>query len=142
MSDKLTFASDAQRVLLFAKMESEMFLSPFIAPEYLLSGIAKEGILNFVEIDVNMIRQYLINVAPEASGMPEQEKNLLVFSVMCVFEYAEQEMIDRNHKLVRANHLLAGILRLEESIAKDILLYYEVDPLYLYRQVMGTVTQC
>lgn len=142
MPEKLPLAPDAIRVLSFAEHESEQFLSPFIAPEFLLSGVASEGVLSIVEIDVFMIRQYLLNVVPLTKGIQIQNKDLLIFSVMCVFEYAEQERKDRKHSLVGAKHLLAGILRLDESIAKDILLHYEVDPLYLYRQVMGTVTQC
>lgn len=135
-------APDAVRALLFAKQESKEFLSPDVAPEFLLSGIASEGILSIVEVDVYMIRQYLINVAPLTKGLPVQDKNLLAFSMMCVFNYAEEERKDRNHDIVRAKHLLAGILRLDDSVAKDVLLHYEIDPLYLYRQVMGTVTQC
>ncbi len=122
------FTEKAKRILFVARYEASQNGSRVIGTEHLLLGLLKEGeeITRelFVKANINM---ELLQAEIESSGPSKERVSTSVeipFSeeTKRVLFYAEEEAEKMMHSQVGTEHILLGLLRVEDSVGGQILL--------------------
>jgi ATP-dependent Clp protease ATP-binding subunit ClpC len=120
------FTERARRVIFLARFEASEYGRPCIGTEHLLLGLLREdralmqrllGTTDFEseirkEIEAQIIRRERIDTAVEMP-LTAESKNIL--------NYAAEDAERLEHRHIGTEHLLLGILRMEGSLAAQIL---------------------
>jgi ketosteroid isomerase-like protein len=121
------FTEGARRAIFFARYEASSYGSPFIETEHLLLGLLREqrGLVTWfggqsnaaaeirTEIEKRIVPRERISTSVEVPLTQECKKALILAA----------ESADRlSHQHIEPEHLLIGILRIESSVAAQILL--------------------
>lgn len=121
------FTDRARKVMQLANQEGQRFNHPYIDSEHILLGLVKLGDSTAAELlaDLNVDRRIIrLEVEKRVRSQPEmvpQGKLPQTPRAKKVIEYCMQEARDLNHKHVGTEHLLLGILRLQDGVAADVL---------------------
>ena len=120
------YTEKARRVIFFARYEASQYGSPYIETEHLLLGIMRE--------DRALVKQFLGQSNAESEIRAEIEKHIppreristsvevpLTSDSIKVLHFAAEEAERLAQRYVETEHLLLGILRLEGSLAGQIL---------------------
>src|ERR687888_878904 len=120
------YTERARRVIFFARYEASQFGSTTIETEHLLLGLIRE--------DKNLTNRFLRNhssiesIRKEIEGRTTIREKVstsidLPLSNECkrILAYAAEETERLNHRHIRTEHLLLGILREEKCVAAEIL---------------------
>lgn len=121
------FTPRAQKSLVLANEQARRFCHDHIAPEHILLGLLEEGTGTAMNVLVNLqVDRRLLRVELEKRMQPGPE-------LICpeqlpqtqaskqVIEYAVKEAHDLLHNYVGTEHLLLGLLRIEETSASSVL---------------------
>jgi hypothetical protein len=121
------YTEKARRVIFFARYEASQYGSPYIETEHLLLGLVRE--------DPTLARPSLGNVNAETAIRAEIEKHITTreristsvevpLSGECkkILHIAAEEADRLAHRHIGTGHLLLGILRMEGSLAAQVLL--------------------
>src|SRR5580765_6004640 len=118
------YTEKARRVIFFARYEASQYGSPYIETEHLLLGLLREdrALLNQqagaseeairAEIEKQITRRTRISTSVEVPLSPDSAMALR-------FATEEAERLHQRH--VGTEHLLAGLLRVEGSLAAKVL---------------------
>jgi ATP-dependent Clp protease ATP-binding subunit ClpA len=123
------FTSRARKVLAQANQEARRFNHEYIGTEHLLLALVTEGsgtaaiVLKNLELDLRKIRlevEKIVWPGPDlvmTGGLPQTPRTKKVI------EYAIDEAQKLNHNYIGTEHLLLGLLREQEGVAAQILMY-------------------
>lgn len=120
------YTEQARRVIFFARYEAGMDGSPAIEPEHLLLGIAREDKPLFERL-LNLANPYE-ELRRRLEGRAERRAHInpsvelpLAQDTKKILAHAHEESQGRGHRHLGPEHLLAGLLRAEGSLAAQVL---------------------
>jgi ATP-dependent Clp protease ATP-binding subunit ClpA len=122
------FTDRARKVLQLANQEAQRLNHEYIGTEHVLLGLIKEGsgvaanVLKNLEIDLRKLRteiEKIVQSGPDRVTMGRLPQTPMLKKVI---ELSVEEARNFNHKYVGTEHLLAGLLRTEDSVAAQVLL--------------------
>ncbi|MFS8084456.1 MAG: exo-beta-N-acetylmuramidase NamZ domain-containing protein, partial [Acidobacteriota bacterium] len=118
----------ARRVIFFARYEASQFSAPMIEPEHLLLGLSREDQPLFARFFTD-VKQSLLSIREKIEQRNSGRDRILCSvelplapdtKLALTYAYAESETLGDRH--IGTEHLLLGLLRLESSMAAQILL--------------------
>ena len=124
------FTDRARKVMVLANHEAQRFYHEYIGTEHVLLGLVKEGngvaanVLKNLDLNLRNVRleiEKIMQSGPERvikGKLPQAPK------AKKVIEYAMEEARKLKHKYVGTEHLLLGLLRVEEGVAAQVLMNY------------------
>lgn len=125
------YSERSRRVIFFARYEALQYGSAYIAPEHLLLGLLREdktlGARFFPykpTVTVESVRREIEERIVVRERIPQSAELHLSPETKRILFYANEESRHLKTKNVGPEHLLAGILREERSIAAEILFQY------------------
>ena len=124
------FTDRARKVMQLASQEARRFNHDYIGTEHILLGLVKEStgvaanVLKNLDIDLRKIRlevekivqaaPHIMVTIPKLPQTPRAKK---------VIEFSIEEARNLNHNYVGTEHLLLGLLREQEGVAAQVLMY-------------------
>src|SRR6266850_6720545 len=117
----------ARRVIFFARYEASQFGASMIEPEHLLLGLSREDKPLFGRFladgkqSLESIRGQIEKRTLSRGGIPASVELPLGPETKLALSYAHEESERLGDRHIRTEHLLLGLLRLEHSIAAQIL---------------------
>ena len=125
MSGMERFTQRARRVLTLAHQEAERMRQNYIGTEHLLLGLIKEegGVAGRVLRELGLDGERVQEVVIRITGLGQYRSAKLDLSpgTQQVLEFAVDEARRMGHHYIGTEHLLLGLVRLEEGIALDVL---------------------
>jgi hypothetical protein len=121
------YTEPARRALFFARYELSAIGGTTIETEHLLLGLLKERdpliahMLGTANVTVDELRRQIYARVARASALPQSVEIPFSRNAKHVLEYALEEADRLLHDPIGPEHLLLGLLRLEEGLAWDIL---------------------
>jgi ATP-dependent Clp protease ATP-binding subunit ClpA len=125
MYDK--FTDRARKVMQLASQEAQRFNHEYIGTEHILLGLVKEGsglavrVLRNLDVDIRKIRLEVEKIVKGGPGMVTPDRLPLTPPAKKVIEFAIEESQNHNHNYVGTEHLLLGLLRVNEGVASQVL---------------------
>ena len=127
------YTEKARRVIFFARYEALQYGSPVIAPEHILLGLVREEkslsprFFPFANrLPVERIRREIEeNIAPR-ERIPQSAELHLAPESKRILIFASEESRALQNKHIGPEHLLLGLLRMEQTAAAEILYHYGV----------------
>jgi hypothetical protein len=134
------FTEQARRVIFFARYEASNYGSPYIETEHLLLGLLREdhsladrlGKEHVVEPEIRAEIERRITRRERISTSVEMP---LSDECKSILKYAVDAATKLGHRSVETKHLLLGILRLETSLAAQILISRSFKPEPIQEQI-------
>lgn len=120
------YTDRARKVLQLANQEGHRFNHASLGPEHILLGLVKEScgiaanVIKSLEIDLQTVRtevERLVTPTPGTVTMGKLPHEPLYKKVL---EFAEEEACSLAHNYVGTEHILLGLLRVEEGIAAQV----------------------
>ena len=136
------FNEHARRSLFFARYEASRGQSRAIGSEHLLLGMLREAddaladVLDRLDLDVQELRDELVGEQVPLQRVSASPDLPLAEDTKKALAYAVNEADSMGHQTVGSEHLLIGLLRVEESLAARYLASHGVD-LYQLREEVG-----
>src|SRR5215213_2508294 len=127
------FTERAKKVLGLAQEEAQRFNHRAIGTEHLLLGLVREGegvaarVLRSVGIDAAAAREALVTVRGRGSEMVVGDIGLTARAKRTI-EFAVEESRRLRHRHVGTEHLLLGLLRVDDSTARRLLAHLGLAP--------------
>lgn len=120
------YTEKARRTIFFARFEASQFGSPYIETEHLLLGLLREDKVLTHRLlrrgaSVEDIRRQIESATMVKEKIPTSVDLPLSNECKRVLAYAAEEAERLSHKYIGTEHLLAGLLREENSFAANIL---------------------
>lgn len=125
MFDK--FTNRAKQVIKLAKREAQRFNHSYLGSEHVLLGLLKLGqgiavnVLKNLNVDYETVLaevELIVGYGPEIQVYGDPA---LTSKVKKIFHYANEEALALKHSYVGTEHLLLGLIRLQEGVAAQIL---------------------
>jgi ATP-dependent Clp protease ATP-binding subunit ClpA len=131
------FSDRARHAMALASREANRLGHDYIGPEHILLGIVAQGecvastVLAHLGVDLYRVRQELDRQIEAGHGQPEIGRRPYNRETRAVIEYAISEARKLGHKYVGTEHLLLGLLHVQNNLAARILIAQGVglDPL-------------
>lgn len=127
------FTDRARKVMQLANQEAIRFNHEYIGTEHLLLGLIREGsgvaanVLKNLDIDLRRIRTEVEHIVQMGPAWPTDRipvgALLQTPRAKKIIEYAIEEAGSLHHNYVGTEHLLLGMLRENEGVAAQILMY-------------------
>lgn len=139
------FTERTRRVLVYAQREAKRFNHDYVGPEHILLGLVRLGegvaadVLQGMGIDLKKIRlevEKQVESGPDTVAVGQLPPNSQTKKVL---ELALDEARNLQHPYVGTEHLLLGLLRLNEGIAVSVLLNLGIKIEDVRRAVMETL---
>lgn len=138
MAGRESFTQRARRVLALAHQQAERLKQDKIGTEHLLLGLIIEdgGIASRVLRDLGLEPERVIEVVERMSGYGERTEGHIDLTPQTkeALEFAVSEARRLGHPYIGTEHLLLGLMRLEEGLALDVLKKLGVSPEQVRRQ--------
>jgi ATP-dependent Clp protease ATP-binding subunit ClpC len=132
------FTQRARRVLTLAHQEAERMRHNYIGTEHLLLGLIKEegGVAGRVLRELGLEDERIQEIIERLTGPGQYRGGKLDLSpgTQQVLEYAVDEARRMGHHYIGTEHLLLGLVRLNEGLAIDVLRKLGVSPEQVRRQ--------
>jgi ATP-dependent Clp protease ATP-binding subunit ClpA len=129
------FTDRARKVMQLANQEAQRFNHEYIGTEHILLGLVKEGsgvaanVLKNLDIDLRKIRLEVEKIVQHGPGGEQVVMGRLPHTPRArkVIDYSLEEARRLKHNYVGSEHLLLGMLREEEGVAAQVLIYLGLD---------------
>jgi MIP family channel proteins len=121
------FSDRARKVMQLTNQEAQRLNHEFIGTEHILLGLVKEGagtaatVLKNLNIDLSMIRLEVEKIVQGGPDMLLPGRLPLTPSAKNAIEYSMEGARNLNHNYVGTEHLLLGLLREQEGVARHVL---------------------
>ncbi|MBZ5561264.1 MAG: hypothetical protein LAP13_02470 [Acidobacteriia bacterium] len=120
------YTEKARRAIFFARYEASQFGSPYIETEHMLLGLLREDktlATSFLrrQASVESIRKEIEGRRPIRDKVATSVDLPISQECKRVLEYAPEEADRLGHKHIGTEHLLLALLRVEKSLAAEIL---------------------
>ena len=122
------FTDRARKVMQLANQEAQRLNHEYIGTEHILLGLVKEGsgvaanALKNLDIDLRKIRLEVEKIVQSGPDMVTMGKLPQTPRAKKVIEYSIEEARNLNHNYVGTEHLLLGLLRVQEGMAGQVLM--------------------
>src|SRR6516162_2806437 len=122
------FTDRARKVMQLANQEAQRFNHEYVGTEHVLLGLIKEGsgvaanVLKNLEIDLRKIRNEVEKIVQAGPEMVTMGKLPQTPRAKKAIEYAIEEARNLNHNYVGTEHLLLGLLRVQDGVAAKVLM--------------------
>lgn len=123
------YTEKARRVVFFARYEASQYGSPCIDTEHILLGLLREDVALMQEAFVSgpanlatQIRAEFEKVVKRGKIIPTSIEMPLTADSENLLKFATEEADRLGHRAVGTEHLLLGILRLQDSLAARLLI--------------------
>jgi ATP-dependent Clp protease ATP-binding subunit ClpC len=132
------FTQRAKRVLSLAHQEAEQMRQNYIGTEHLLLGLMREEggvagrVLRELGLEIERVQEVIIRMT--GFGQHRATKLDLSPGTQQVLEFAVDEARRMGHHYIGTEHLLLGLMRLNEGVAIDVLRKLGVTPEQIRRQ--------
>src|SRR5687767_13689195 len=123
------FTDRARKVMQLANQEAQRFNHEYIGTEHILLGLVKEGsgvaanVLKNLDVDLRKIRLEVEKLVQSGPEMVTMDKLPQTPRAKKVIEYSMEEARNLNHNYVGTEHILLGLLREQEGVAAQVLMY-------------------
>jgi ATP-dependent Clp protease ATP-binding subunit ClpC len=133
------FTDRARRVIHFANREAGQCGSTTIETEHLLLGLIREDDLCRFLQHPFPVAEIRAEVERRIVTQPAVSPNLMLLSAECgrILHHAVEQAALLNHRYVRTDHLLLGLLREPSSVGAQVLLGCGLDEDTIRRQLSG-----
>ncbi|HEY3243681.1 MAG TPA: Clp protease N-terminal domain-containing protein [Phycisphaerae bacterium] len=138
------FSDRARHAMALANREAVEMKHDFLGPEHILLGIIAEGecvgaaALRVLEVDLDRIRQEVVReLASVSAADPQIGRRPYNAATRHLIENAIAEARTLGHRYVGTEHLVLGLLRLEDGAASRILRSQGVKPDALREKVLS-----
>ena len=129
------FTDRARKVMQLANQEAQRFDHEYIGTEHILLGLVKEGsgvaanVLKNLDIDLRRIRLEVEKIVVRGPGRDGTIPGRLPHTPRArkIVDYSVEEARRLKHNYVGSEHLLLGLLREEEGVAGQVLIYLGLD---------------
>jgi ATP-dependent Clp protease ATP-binding subunit ClpC len=117
------FTDRARRILQLADEEAQRFKHEYFGTEHILLGLVKEGngvaarVLKDLHIDLLATRLEVEKLIKKGVGFAASGRSPQTSRAKKVIEYALEESRDLHHDYVGSEHILLGLLRVQEGVA-------------------------
>ncbi|MBX3290682.1 MAG: ATP-dependent Clp protease ATP-binding subunit [Acidobacteria bacterium] len=125
------YTERSRRVIFFARYEALQYGSQVISPEHILLGLMREDrtiASRFFpykkSITVDTVRREIEERIEVRSRIPQSAELHLSHETKKILFWAGEESRRMNNKEIRPEHLLAGMLREEKTVAAEVLFLY------------------
>jgi ATP-dependent Clp protease ATP-binding subunit ClpC len=121
------FTEKAKRILFLARYEASQHGSKTIETEHLLIGLLKEGeettreLFTRANVSMDQLQQELDTTGPEREKLATSVEVPFSDETKQVLKYAEEESERLMHSSISTEHILLGLLRIEQSRAGALL---------------------
>jgi hypothetical protein len=120
------YTEKARRVIFFARYEASQFGSPLIETEHLLLGLLREdtalaGRLSRSGLSPGTLRKRIEEERPRRAKVSMSADLPLSSACKAVLTYSAEEAERFAHRHIGTEHLLLGLLRVEQSVATKLL---------------------
>ena len=121
------FTDRARKVMQLANQEAQRFNHEYIGTEHILLGLCKEGsgiaanVLKNLDVDLRKIRLEIEKIVQSGPDMVIIGKLPQTPRAKKVIEYSIEEARKLNHNYVGTEHILLGLCREEEGVARHVL---------------------
>lgn len=121
------FTDRARKVMMLANQEAQRFNHEYIGTEHILLGLIKEGsgvaanVLKVLDVDLRKVRLEVEKLVQSGPDMVTMGKLPQTPRSKKVIEYSIEEARALNHNYVGTEHILLGLLREEEGVARVVL---------------------
>ncbi len=128
------FTDGARKVMQLANQEAQRFNHEYLGTEHMLLGLVKDGldkkgrsgvavtILKNLGVDLKKTRRAVEAIVQSGPDMVTMGKLPHTPKALAALEYAIDEARSLDHKYVSTEHLLLGLLRVEDGVACKVLL--------------------
>jgi len=122
------FTDRARKVMQLANQEAQRLNHEYIGTEHVLLGLIKEGsgvaanVLKNLDVDLRKIRLEAEKLVQSGPDMVTIGKLPQTPRAKKVIEYALEEARGMNHNYVGTEHILLGLLRVQEGVAAQVLM--------------------
>ena len=122
------FTDRARKVMQFANQEAQRFNHEYIGTEHILLGLVKEGsgvaahVLKIFDVDLRKVRNEVENMIQPGPDTVNMGKLPHTPQAKKVIEYAIDEARNLNHNYIGTEHLLLGLLHVQEGVAAKVLM--------------------
>ncbi len=120
------FTDRARKMMALANQEAQRFNHEYIGTEHLLLGLVKEGggvaanSLKNLGVDLRKVRLEVEKIIKSGTDMITMGKLPQTAIAKKVIQKAIDESRDLNHNYVGTEHLLLGLIAIEEGIAHQV----------------------
>jgi ATP-dependent Clp protease ATP-binding subunit ClpC len=125
------YSERSRRVIFFARYEALQYGSQMIAPEHILLGLIREDksltarfFSSSGKFSGEAVRREIEDRIAIKDRIPQSAELLLSPETKRILFWANEESRHSRNKVIRPEHLLAGILREERTVAAEILMQY------------------
>ena len=118
------YTEHARRCIFFGRYEASMFGSQVIATEHLLLGVLRDDkrVASQLGLSADKIRKEVEQIAPPAGERVSTSVDMpLSHESKQVLRFGAEEADALNHRQIDSEHLVLGLLRVEESLAAKLL---------------------
>jgi ATP-dependent Clp protease ATP-binding subunit ClpA len=139
------FSDRARHAMALATREANRLQHDYIGPEHILLGIVAQGesvaatVLRYMGVDLKTLRVELDRQIEAGHAAPEIGRRPYNPDTKAVIEKAISEARKMGHKYVGTEHLLLGLLHLDNAIAARILLAHGLSLDRLREEVLATL---
>src|SRR5262245_53638437 len=123
------FTDRARKVMQLANQEAQRLCHEYIGTEHILLGLILEGsgvaanVLRNLDVDLRKIRLEVEKLVQSCPDVEVCGKRPHTPRAKKVIEFAIEEAKKLNHNYVGSEHLLLGLLREQEGVAAQVLMY-------------------
>src|SRR5688572_12468063 len=129
------FTDRARKVMQLANQEAQRFNHEYIGTEHILLGLVKEGsgvaanVLKNLDIDLRRIRLEVERIVQHGPGGGQVVTGRLPHTPRAqkVIEYSIEEARDLGQEAIGPEHLLLGLVREEEGVAAQVLMFLGIE---------------
>lgn len=136
------FTESARQVMQFANKEAQRFNHEYIGTEHILLGILKEGrglaaqVLRNLDVDLRKLQLEVEKIVQIGPDMITMGKLPLTPRAKQVVAFAIEEAHQLQCASVGPEHLLLGLLRMEQSVAAEVLRSLKLSPTEVREEVL------
>jgi hypothetical protein len=141
------FTDRAKRVLELANQEAQRFNHEYIGTEHILLGLIKEGsgvaanVLKNLNIDLRKIRREVEKIVQTGPDIARMETRPQTPNAKKVIEYAVDELKMLQHNYLGTEHLLLGLIRVDEGVAAQVLINLGISYEVVGQEVLNLLRQ-
>ena len=123
------FTDRARKVMAIASEQVRRFDHPYIGTEHIFLGLVKEGggtgaaVLKNLGVDIDNMLSEVEQLCKTKGGRDTLDEGKIpqTQNAKKVIEYAVEEAHSLNHDYIGTEHILLGLLRVNEGIASQVL---------------------
>jgi len=136
------FTDRARKVMGYSRQAAERLSHDYIGTEHMLLGLVSEGsgvaanVLANLDVDLDKVRAEVEKIVERGPDKHHHGQFAFIDEAKRSLDHALAEARDLGHKYVGTEHILLGLLRVEDSVAAKVLVSLGLDLEAVRQEVM------